>query len=371
MIGKKKLALNSDNVAVKPRRAWLKRLLMVVGAIVILAAGAFGLAYKWYQDSIKSVNNQSEDVVEFVVKKGDNSALIAKKLKEHSLIRDQRAFELYNRLNKTGGLLQEGVYHLKSSMSVAEIVKALTSGGQKQQMIVTFFPGATLNFKFYENDTTTTHREALRKVGFSDEQIDVAFAKVQRDHPLFKLLPEVTSLEGLIYPETLHFDINASLEDVLKYDFDHYYKFIVDNDLVKKYEARGLTLYQGIIMASMIEKELTIKADRAQAAQIFLRRARSGDKFGSDVTYHYASRLAGTKNNLYIDSPYNTRRYAGWPPTPISSPSNSSLLAVANPAEGDYSYFLTGDDGKTYFARTNAEHERNIRDHCKIGCSVQ
>ncbi|MGI6612740.1 MAG: endolytic transglycosylase MltG [Candidatus Nanosyncoccaceae bacterium] len=368
MIGKKKLALDQNNT--KPRR-WLKWLLIGFSVVVVLLVGAFGLGYKWYQDNLKPVNEQAEEAKEFAVMKGDNASKIAKKLVDNGLIRNHRAFELYNRLNKTGGSLQEGTYYLKPSMSVAEIVAALTSGKLKQQMSVTFFPGATLNFRFYDDDPTPTHREALQKVGFSDEQIDVAFAKTQRDHPLFELLPEVTNLEGLIYPETLHFDVNASIEDVLKYYFDHYHRFITDNKLVEKYQEQGLTLYQGIIMASMIERELAVKSDRAQAAQIFLKRARAGDKFGSDVTYQYASRLAGTKNNLYIDSPYNTRRYAGWPPTPIASPSTSSLLAVANPAEGDYNFFLTGDDGKNHFSHTYTEHESKIKQYCKVKCSVQ
>lgn len=370
MIGGKKLALNSP-AGHKPRRAWLKYLLIGFGVLLVLTVGAVGVLYWNYQNSIKSPQPNSTEVKDFKVEKGSSTSDIGKKLADAGFIKNQAAFEWYNRLHKTGGNLQAGTYALKYSMSVAEIVETLTSGKLQQQLTVTFYPGATLNFRFYEKDTTTTHREALNKVGFSDEQIDAAFAKTQREHPLFGLLPEVTSLEGLIYPETLNFDINASIEDILKYDFDHYYKFITANDLVKKYQEQGLTLYQGIIMASMIEKELVIKADRAQAAQIFLKRARAGDRFGSDVTYHYASRLAGTANNLFIDSPYNTRRYAGWPPTPIASPSNSSLLAVANPAAGDYNFFLTGDDGKTYFAHTNTEHERNITQHCKIGCSVQ
>lgn len=356
---------------IKSRYRWLRWLMVGLGAVVVLAAGGLFFGYQWYQHNLRPVDETATETVEFAVQKGDNSSKIAQNLEDKNLIRNRRAFELYNRQHKTGGSLQEGVYQFKRSMSVAEIVEALTTGDLKQQMVVTFLPGATLNFRFYEDDSTLSHREALKKVGFSDEQIDVAFAKTQRDHPLFKLLPELTSLEGLIYPETFHFDINTSIEDILRYDFDHYYEFITDNSLVEKYQEQGLTLYQGIIMASMIERELTVKSDRAQAVQIFLKRARAGDKFGSDVTYQYASRLAGTKNNLYIDSPYNTRRYAGWPPTPISSPSNSSLLAVAEPAEGDYNYFVSGDDGKNYFSRTLAEHEKNIADYCKVKCSVQ
>lgn len=366
MIGRKKSFLDHN----KPHRAWLKWLLVGLGVILLLIAGAVGYAYKWYQDGLKPVNVNDQTGLSVVIEKGDTTSVIAKKLVDKGLIRDRRIFEIYSRLNKIGGKFQIGSFLLRPNMTVAEIANNFITG-KTLQMSVTFYPGSTLNFRHNDRDGTLTHREVLLKAGFSNAEIDQAFAKKYADHPLFKLLPEATNLEGLIFGETFFLSVGSSIDTILRFNFDYYYKVITENKLVEKYQERGLTLYQGIIMASIVEREALTKSDRAQVAQVFLLRYSLGHKLGSDVTYQYISRLRGVPNNMNIDSPYNTRRYAGLPPTPIASPSLSSLLAVANPAEGDYYYFLAGDDGKTYFAHTYAQHERNIRERCKIGCSVQ
>ncbi len=89
---------------------------------------------------------------------------------------------------------------------------------------------------------------------------------------------------------------------------------------------------------------------------------------GSEVTFEYAAKKLGVAATPTLDSPYNTRIYPGLPPGPIATPGVDAMKAVANPASGDYLYFLSGDDGKTYFAMTDAEHERNITDHCQQKC---
>ena len=91
---------------------------------------------------------------------------------------------------------------------------------------------------------------------------------------------------------------------------------------------------------------------------------------GSDVTYQYIADKTGVARDPNLDSPYNTRRYAGLPPGPIATPGLGSLRAVATPAVGDYLYFLSGDDNVTYYSHTLAEHEANISAHCKIKCST-
>lgn len=342
----------------------------IIGAVVLILALTAGGVYYFYQDGLKPVNPNQAEVINFEVAKGNGVSEIGRKLLEAGLIKNRQVFEWYNRLNKTSSSLKNGNYQLKKTMSLPEIVKILVAG-KTEQMTVTFFPGSTLNFRHNDRDKTLTHREALKKVGFSDAQIDAAFTKSYSSHKFFQLLPEVKSLEGLIFGETFIYRAGASLDEVLNYNFDHFYQIIQKNDLVAKYQKHNLSLYQGIILASIVEREAITKDDRAQVAQVFLKRYQSGMKLGSDVTYQYICRMTGVPNNYNIDSPFNTRRYEGLPPTPIATPSLSALLALAEPAAGDYVYFLAGDDGKTYFAHTYAEHERNIRDYCKVGCSVQ
>jgi len=90
---------------------------------------------------------------------------------------------------------------------------------------------------------------------------------------------------------------------------------------------------------------------------------------GSDVTYQYAAKILGVSPTPTLDSPYNTRINTGLPPGPIATPGLSALTAVASPAGGEYVYFLSGDDGMTYFAVTEAEHQENIANHCQVKCA--
>jgi UPF0755 protein len=108
----------------------------------------------------------------------------------------------------------------------------------------------------------------------------------------------------------------------------------------------------------------------AQIAQVFYSRLALGMPLGSDVTYQYIADKTAVARDTNLDSPYNTRRYAGLPPGPISAPGAKALAATASPAEGDYLYFLSGDDDVTYFARTLEEHESNKVNHCQEKCQI-
>ena len=152
---------------------------------------------------------------------------------------------------------------------------------------------------------------------------------------------------------------------------------MVKNNLVEGFKQQGLTLYEGITLASIVQRESITppdtsepSADQKQIAQVFYSRLAAGMTLGSDVTYQYAADKLGVARDVNLDSPYNTRRYKGLPPGPIASPGLTALKAVAAPAAGDYLFFLTGDDNITYFAHTDAEHKANIINHCAKNCST-
>jgi UPF0755 protein len=254
--------------------------------------------------------------------------------------------------------LQAGTYSLSPSQSTEDIVKHIASGNI-DQFNITFLPGVTL----------AQNREALIKAGYKAAEVDAAF-KATYDSPLFADKPATADLEGYIYGETYNFDSSATVEQVLSKTFDEYYRVIQDNNLVDGFKQQGLTLYQGITMASIIQREVAAPADRAQVAQIFLKRYAINMPLGSDVTAYYGADKLGVARSVAVDTPYNTRIHPGLPPGPIGSPGLSALQAVAHPAAGDYLFFLSGDDDVTYYALTDAEHEANIRDHCKVKCAV-
>ena len=155
------------------------------------------------------------------------------------------------------------------------------------------------------------------------------------------------------------------------------WQVVSGNDLIAKYADHGLTLHQGITLASIVQKESGPNG-QPTVAQVFYKRLADDISLGSDVTTQYAldlvdpNRQTYTDNNaaLEIDSPYNTRKNKGLPPAPICNPGVSALLAVANPSDTTYLYFLTGDDGLMYYSYTGDEHIQNIHDHCRELCGV-
>ncbi len=334
---------------------------IAVGIVLFLVIG-MALAGWWM---LTPANN---DTVHLTVKDGASLAQVIDELAKHGVLRNAQIAKIYLKATKFSHNIQAGDYEVAPRQPSIQALLTNLKKTQPNTKKITFYPGATLNHRNSKTDTTPSHREALKKVGYSDAQIDTAFKF--RQHKLFDLLPELTNLEGLIFGDTYEIFTKGTAEDALKRTFDEYLKFIQDNKLVELYKKQGLTLYQGIILASIVEREVNSADDRAKVAQVFLKRYKQKMALGSDVTYQYASRLAGVENDLYIKSPFNTRQVVGLTPTPIATPSKSSLLAVAQPSDTDYLFFVAGDDEKTYFAKTLAEHNRNVKQYCHKKCAV-
>lgn len=343
----------------QPKKSSIKkRIAMFLG--VVLAAGMVAAicAWVWYNQQLAPVASGSNEKVKVTIKPGTGPSAIAKLLEEKGVIRSNVAFGWYVRLHDKAGLLQSGSYRLSKGEDVPTIVKHLTSGNT-DTFSITFLPGNTLQ----------KHRQVLIDAGYSANQVDSALKKTYTG-PLFDGKPASADLEGYIYGETYNFPADATPEQILQRTFDQFYSVVKQEKLVELYKKRGFSLYKGIVLASIIQREVVTSQDAAQVAQVFELRLKMGMQLGSDVTYQYIADKTGQERSVDLDSPYNTRRYSGLPPGPISSPGATSLLAVAKPAAGDYVYFLSGDDDKTYFARTNEEHEQNIRDYCQKKCQI-
>ena len=218
--------------------------------------------------------------------------------------------------------------------------------------------------------------EEGRVDNYTAEEIEAAFSATY-DFDFLKSRPEGASLEGYLYPETHNFYATATVEDILKTFLEAMGEVIAKNNLETKYHERGLSLNEGIILASIVQKE-SAPPDMPTVAQVFLTRLDYGWRLGSDVTVSYALDIVDPDRTTYtdnaaallIDSCYNTRLYTGLPCGPIDNPGLSALLAVAEPSDTAYLYFLTGDDGLMYYSYTETEHFRNIRDHCQVLCDT-
>lgn len=365
------VATPAGTIPSSTKRSSRRKLTLIIFGVILAISLIGALAgYLWYQQALSPVSSDPNATKQRVtIEAGSTPSQIADLLVEEKLIRSKQAFDIYTRLTDTLNNLQAGSYRLSPSESTPEIVKHLVSGNV-DQFDITFFPGATLTdttdkAESKKVDVTTI----LRRAGFEEAEITAALKKTY-DHPVFATKPAGTDLEGYVYGETYSFSTSASVEDVLNRTFDELYEQIKDNDLEAGFKAQGLTLYEGITMASIIQREVPSPDDQKQVAQVFLKRYRDNMVLGSDITAYYGADKIGVDRTVAVDTPYNTRIHAGLPPTPIAAPGLSALLATASPAEGDYVYFLSGDDEVTYFARTNEEHEANIKNHCAVKCAI-
>ena len=351
----------------RPLKKKLLSMLLVVSVVII---GALGAATTWYNRQLEPVSPNAEtERVRVTIESGATPDAIAAQLADEQLIRSERAFSIYTRLEGVRNLLQAGTFSLSPSESTPEIIDQLTASSA-DEISVTFFPGGTLTDS---SDTPmeqkTDHKTALLRVGYGEEEIDAAFAR-QYDHPVFAGKPASADLEGYIYGETYNFATASTVDDILTRTFDELYAQIEEADLEAKFKAQGLTLFEGITLASIIQREVSNPDDQKQVAQVFYTRLADGMQLGADATFIYGAKKLGVAPTVGLDSPYNTREVKGLPPGPISSPGLTALEAVANPAEGDFVYFVSGDDGTNYFSRTLEEHEAKTRQYCRANCSL-
>ncbi len=343
-------------------KRWPKVLLFFTIVFLLMAvAGAVGIRNLYIRNLQPVSVNAAEDII-FVVTRGATVDEIATELEAKQLIRSTWAFTRYIRSNEMGDSLKAGTYRLKQSQSVQEIAKVISEGKVAVDLF-TILPAQRLD----------QIRQAFIDAKYSEEQIDEALKPENyADHPALVDKPAGASLEGYLYPDSFHKIAETTPETLITASLDEMAKALTP-DVRAGIARQGLSVHQGIIIASIVEQEIPAppkspQEDRQKAAQVFLLRNKNGMQFGSDVTAFYGALLAGQEPSVTYNSPYNTRLYTGFPPGPIGNVSSSSLLAVAEPAETDFVYFVAGDDGKTYFSHTVEEHEALTAAHCKELC---
>ncbi len=243
----------------------------------------------------------------------------------------------------------------------------------------TILPGETIydiKAKLLKIDRNGESQKEERLPNYTEKEVDAALS-ADYNFDFLKSRPSGATLEGFLYPETHNFYGETTVSEIIETFLQGTEKTFKDNNLEELYKAQGLTLFEGVTLASIVQKE-TSSPEQPTVAQVFYSRLAYGIPLGSDVTVSYAldtvdpdrTTYADNAAALSVDSCYNTRLYAGLPCGPISNPGSSALLAVANPSDTSYLYFLTGDDGLMYYSYTDSEHIQNIYSHCKELCNV-
>ncbi len=325
----------------------LDRRLVGVAIAAIIALLVFG--YSSYRFNLRPVS-KSQAAQSFEVKLGDSAPKIASQLKINGLIRDTSAFITYVNFHGLRIRIKAGTYSLRPSLSSPQIADIIANGRTQSDRLV-----------IPEGYTIRQIRAAAAKRGITESDFNTALA-APHSQAFLSGKPANVDVEGYLFPDSYQIEKGttaASLIDQMLATFGQR----VGPTYTQAFAMEGLSVHQALTLASVVEKEVSNTNDRPVVAQVFLKRYKLGMPLGSDVTTQYAADQAGVKFNLDLNSPYNTRKVAGLPPGPICSPGLSSLDAVAHPAATDYLYFLAGKDGKTYFAKTYPEHQRNIDLH--------
>lgn len=385
------------------KKSFMKKIIIALVILLSIAGlGVFG-AYTWYEKQLAAPKNfsckfnspaaaaTSEGSEEnpdchyqkFEIKTNQTINDIAENLKKAGLIRSDFAFKTYLKLSSKSAKIKAGTYSLRANLSAKEIVEQMEKGVASSEVFnLTVLPGETLK----------EIKQKLVKLGYLSEQIDTAMLK-KYDSPVLKGLydsegkltnpaqPANVALEGYLYGETYQFYKGETVEHIFETMINQLNSVVVANNIEEKFQKRGFSLRDGLIMASIIQKEAHSE-DMPGVSMVFQNRLKVGMTLGSDVTATYAADLVNPNrdrndpnNNLRVletDNLYNTRKHTGLTPGPICSPGITAILAVAEPDENKRSmrYFLTGDDGKMYYSVTDTEHTQKIRDYCQKLCSV-
>ncbi len=338
------------------KRKWLR--IAIISAVVLLIVGAGGIfgVRKYYDENLKAVSSD-QTLIEVTIPSGATLPEISEILKDKGLIRNKRIFEGYVRNNGASEDIKAGTYELSPAYTVPEIVSIITEGKIASNLI-TILPGMRID----------QIKKLFISSGYTEAEVNEALDPTQyADHPALVDKPASASLEGYLYPESFQHTSNTSASDIVKASLDEMSQRLTP-EVRSGFATQNLSVYQGIVLASIIDQEVSNLEDKPTVAQVFLRRMREGKGLESDVTAFYGALLDGQPASVSYQSPYNTYFIKGVPPTPISNVTEADLKAVVNPSKTNYLYFVAGDDGKTYFSSTLAEHEALTAAHCKALC---
>lgn len=325
-------------------------ILCIVGAVA--AGAALGSLYWWFNQP--RVTMQEADLlapVLFEVPRGSNGRQLTQKLAAEGYIEHQQLNYIAARLFLDANHIRAGVYAIHPADSPRSIWQRVTTG-QQHLFQLTFIEGS----EFSEWRESMAQHEYLEQVteGLSDEDI---MAMIDPDAPS-------QHPEGLLFPDTYRFTAGTSDLQILR---KAYRRMASTLDELWQERQQDLPIsapYQALILASIIEKETGAAHERELVASVFVNRLNTGMRLQSDPTIIYGLgddyRGVIYRSDINQYTPYNTYRINGLPPTPIAMPGYEAIRATLNPAQSDYFYFVSSNDGQHIFSRTLEEHNRAV-----------
>lgn len=336
-----------------PKRIWI-----VISVIVVLFIAASFAINKLYYHLLQPVSSSPKTIV-VTIKSGSSVKDIGDLLEKNNIIKSSWALQLYVDTKDYNNQLEAGTYALSPSESTQSVVGTIVSG-HVQTNLVTILPGKRID---------QIEADLINK-GYSPAEASSALnISNYRDLPIMAFLPSnVTTLEGLLWPDSFERNSTTPLTTIITESLNEMSAHLTPA-VQADFASEGLTVYQGLTLASIVNQEVSNPSDQAQVAQVFLTRLKSGTMLESNVTAYYGADLAGQPPSINYPSAYNTYLHSGLPPTPISTISQSALNAAAHPADTNWLYFVTGDNGVTYFSTTLQQQDSYTAAYCHKLCS--
>lgn len=310
-----------------------------ISLFLILLLVFFGVKFLW--SSLNSpVNSQNQEVKAFVIAPGEGTSSIASRLEKEGFIKSANVFKL--KLFLSGdSKIEAGDFKLSPSMNTNEIIEALSKGSIDKW--VTLIEGLRVE---------EIAEKLNKEIGVSEDEF-IAVAK-----------------EGYMFPDTYLFNPDSSVSDIAARMEENFNSKVTDK-LKNKFSQKGLSLDEAVNLASIVEREGRSDKVRTEIAGILLKRLNTDMGLNADATLQYALGYQPeektwwkrhlTSQDKLVESLYNTYKYRGLPPAPISNPSLSSLEAVGNSNPNTpYLYYYHDSEGNSHYARTLEEHNENI-----------
>ena len=324
-----------------------------------------------YSDEVHQAAGDDDTPVTFVIQPGETAGQVADRLEQVGLVSNGEVFRRYLQVEGLDVGLEAGTFTLRQTMSMAQIAVALQTG-QLPEREVTIREGLRVEEVAIEVSLATgiPAEEFLEMATTGWRQTDLI------SYPFLSSLPPGATLEGFLLPDTYRV-----LEDATAYDIVARLLATFSERVTLEMQLaaanRGLTVYEMITLASIVEREAVLDAERPIIAGVYYNRLEYGWLLNADPTVQYGLGYdestgewwrqlyfdqLGISSLIEIDNPYNTYRYVGLPPSPICSPGLASIEGVAYPVDTDYFYFLAdcnANDGSHLFAVTEEEHYAN------------
>jgi UPF0755 protein len=336
------------------RRRWP----ILVALVLLLGVLLVGLGAIWLQRQIDPPGDPGQQV-SVEVPQGATTSDVAELLAGADVVSDARIFRYYLRI-RGGGPFQAGSYRLRQDSSMGDARTALEEGPRL----------AFTNVTVPEGRWVADVADIVAEVpGF-----DAAVFADELESGVVRSLYQpqgVDSLEGLLFPDTYRVDENEDEQAVLARMVSTLDQVATELGYAEAAAKVGREPYEVLIIASLIEAEAKVDGDRAKISRVIYNRLDQEMTLGIDATVYYALQRRGgslTQSDLDVDSPYNTRKNPGLPPTPIGLPGRASLEAAINPEPGPWLYYvLTDEAGNHAFSESYEEFQRNVADARRRG----